>query len=97
VVMIDVQITLGFDRDVDARMTRKQVEHMIEEADAGRNRSAACPIEIDFNLDVGFLGLALYGGPAHADILYSRAFYQGFAGFATAVANGLQIRCTMPR
>ena len=49
------------------------------------------------NLDVGFLGLALYGGLAHANILYSRAFYQGFAGFATAVANGLQMRWAMPR
>jgi hypothetical protein len=78
-------------------MTRKQVEHMVEEANAGRNQCAACPIEIDLNLDVGFLGLALYGGLAHANILYSRAFYQGFAGFATAVANGLQMRCAMPR
>jgi ATP-dependent HslUV protease subunit HslV len=32
-----------------------------------------------------------------ADIPYSRAFYQGFDGFATAVANRLQTRCAMPR
>jgi hypothetical protein len=32
-----------------------------------------------------------------ANILYSRDFYQGFAGFATAVANGLQMRIVVPR
>ncbi len=66
-------------------MPREQIEHMVEEAYAGRNRRAACSIEIDFNLDVGFLGLALNGALAHAEILYSRAFYQGFRGFATAL------------
>jgi hypothetical protein len=42
-------------------------------------------VEIDFNLDVGLLGLTLDGALAHAEILYSRAFYQGFRGFATAL------------
>jgi hypothetical protein len=32
-----------------------------------------------------------------ANILYSRAFYQGLAGFATGAANGLQTRNVMPR
>ncbi len=59
--------------------------------------ATAGSVEIDFDLDVGFLGLALDGALAHANILYSRAFYQGFGGFATAVANGLQIRRAMPR
>jgi hypothetical protein len=97
VVMVDVQITLGFDHDVDARMPREQVEHMIEKANAGCDRCAAGPVEIDFDLDVGFFCLALYGALAHANIPYSRAFYQGFGGFATSVANGLQMRCAMPR
>ena len=59
--------------------------------------ATAGSVEIDFDLDVGFLGLALDGALAHANILYSRAFYQGFAGFATAVADGLQMRCAMTR
>jgi hypothetical protein len=69
VVVIDVQIALGLDRDVDARVPRQQVEHVIEEADAGRDRRAAGPVEIDLDLHVGFLGLALYGGFAHGNIL----------------------------
>jgi hypothetical protein len=32
-----------------------------------------------------------------ANILYSRAFYQGFAGFATGVVVGLQTGSVMPR
>ena len=91
VVMVDMQIALGLDRDVDARMPRQQIEHVIEEADAGRDLRAAGAVEIDFDLDVGFLGLALDGGFAHGESsLYLRAFYQGLPGFATAVANGLQ-------
>src|SRR5262249_12396062 len=97
VMMIDVQVALGPDGNVHARMARKQVEHMIEETDAGRDRRAASSIEINFDLDIGFLGLSLYCALAHTNILRWRAFYQGFTGFATCVANGLQIRFTMPR
>ena len=77
VVMIDVQVALGLDRDVDARVPRQQIEHVVEEADAGRDRRTPLPVEIDFDLDVGFLGLALHGGFAHRHALWSRAFYQG--------------------
>ena len=65
VVVIDMQIALGLDRNVDARMPRQQVQHVIEEADAGRDRRTALPVEIDLDLDVGFLGLALHGAYAH--------------------------------
>ena len=34
VVMIDMEIAVGLDRDVDARMPGQQIEHMVEEADA---------------------------------------------------------------
>jgi hypothetical protein len=96
-VMINVQIALGFDRDVDARVPREQIEHVVEKANAGRDRRATDAIEIDFDLNVGFLGLSLDGALAHANIPYSRAFYQGFGGFATSAANGLQTPCAMPR
>jgi hypothetical protein len=96
-MMIDVQVAFGLNGNIHARMPRKQVEHVIEKADASRDRRAASSVEINFDLDVGFLGLSLYGALAHANILCWRAFYQGFSGFATCVANGLQIRITMPR
>jgi hypothetical protein len=53
--MVDMQITLGLDVDIDARMTRQEVEHVVEEPDAGGDRRAAFAVEIDHDLDVGFL------------------------------------------
>ena len=65
VVVVDVQVALGLDREVDARMTRQQVEHVVEEADPGRNRRRAGAVEIDRDLDVGFLGGAFDRAFAH--------------------------------
>ena len=62
VVVVDMQVALGLDRDVDARMPRQQVEHMVEKADAGRDVGHAGAVEVDGDLDVGFLGLALDRG-----------------------------------
>jgi hypothetical protein len=70
-------------------MPRQQIEHVIEEADAGRNRRAAAAVEIDLDLDVGVLGLALHGRFAHGKSLDPRAFYQGLPGFATSVLSPL--------
>ncbi len=38
VVMIDMQVALGLDLDIDPRVARQEVEHVIEKADAGRDR-----------------------------------------------------------
>ena len=65
VVVIDVQVALGLHGDVDARVPRQEVEHVIEEADPGRDRRRAGAVEIDGDLDVGFLGLALHRALAH--------------------------------
>ena len=65
VVMIDMKIALGLDGQVDAGMARQQVEHMVEEADSGRNRRRTGPVEIDRDLDVGFLGGTLDRTLAH--------------------------------
>ena len=54
-MMVDVQVALGLDLDVDPRMARQQVEHVVEKADAGRDRRTALAVEIDGDLDVGFL------------------------------------------
>ena len=71
VVVVDVQVALGLDRDVDARVPRQQIEHVVEEADAGRDVGDALAVEIDRDLDVGLLGGAL-----------DRAFAAAFADFA---------------
>jgi len=59
VVVVDVQIALGLDRNVDARVARQEVEHVVEEADTGRDVRDTFAIEIDRDLDVGLLGGAL--------------------------------------
>jgi hypothetical protein len=69
---------------------------MVKEAYAGRDRRTACSIEIDFNLDVGFLGLALNGALAHVKVLCSRLL-SGVRGIRHSVANGLQMRLVMTR
>ena len=63
VVVVDVQVALGLDRDVDARVARQQIEHVVEEADAGRDVRDALAVEIDRDLDVGLLGGALDRAP----------------------------------
>src|SRR5579885_2587296 len=78
VMMIDVEVALGLDRDVNARMPRQQVEHMVEEADAGGNARPAGAVEIDGDLDRGLLGVALDGGLSHVQarsdfVLFNRA------------------------
>ena len=63
--MIDMEIAIGLDRDIDARMPGQQIEHMVEEADTGRYLGYARAIEVYRNLNVGLLGLALDGRCAH--------------------------------
>ena len=92
VMMIDVQVALGLDVEVDPRMPRQKVEHVIEEADAGRNRRAAFAVEIDGDLDAGFLGGPFHGRLTHhSSPRRARAFYQGFARFANLLRSGFAL------
>src|SRR5947207_3412240 len=59
VVVVDMQIALGLHRNVDTRVPRQEIEHVVEEADAGRDVGDALAVEIDRDLDVGLLGGAL--------------------------------------
>ena len=47
VVIVDVQVALGAHRQVDQRMARELVEHVVEEADAGGDVGRAGAVEID--------------------------------------------------
>ena len=58
VVVVDVQVALGLDRHVDQRMARQLLQHVVEEADAGRDVEAAGAVDIDGDRDRGLLGLA---------------------------------------
>ena len=53
-------------------MAGEQIQHMVEKAYAGRNLRHPGAIEVDRDLDVGFLGLALDGRRAHEKLSASR-------------------------
>nr|ADI17045.1 hypothetical protein [uncultured alpha proteobacterium HF0010_30A23] len=59
VVRINVQITFGFDGQVDECMLTQQVEHVVKEANAGRNLVRTGAIEVKGQGNVGFTGCAL--------------------------------------
>ena len=59
VVKIDVQITLGIERDVDEAVLGELVEHVVEKTDAGRDLGGSAAVEIDPALDLRFFGVAL--------------------------------------
>ena len=65
VMVIDVKVADRLHRDVDARMPGQQIEHMVEEADAGRDVRCAGSIEVHRHLDVCLFGFALDSGLAH--------------------------------
>jgi hypothetical protein len=61
----------------------QEIEHVVEKANAGRDRGRASAVEIDGDLDAGFFGSPFHGRLAHLLLRGApRAFYQGFAGCA---------------
>jgi len=66
----------------------KSLQHVVEKADACRDRRSTCAVEVDFNLHVGLLGAAFDRALAHERLSAEpRAFYQGSAVFATPAAG----------
>src|SRR5215471_7570249 len=52
-VRIDVQIAGTGHLEIEQAVARKEVKHMIQEADPGRNLRLPSAVKIDFNLDIG--------------------------------------------
>eukprot|EP01137_Pigoraptor_chileana_P035163 Opistho-2@28780 len=65
VVLVDMKVALHLHRDVDQRMARQLLDHMVEETDAGGHRIFARSVKIDGDRDIRFLGRALDGGGTH--------------------------------
>ena len=59
VMLIDMQVAFRGDLDVDQRMARQLIEHMIEKADSGRNFAVPVPSIAKFDQNVGLFGRAL--------------------------------------
>jgi hypothetical protein len=58
VVKIDVEITLGLDSDIEKTMAAEAVQHMIEKRHAGIDPGLTVAVQLQSDVDIGFLGLA---------------------------------------
>ena len=77
VVVVDMQVALHLDREVDQRMAGEEVEHMVEEADAGRDLGLAGAVESERHGDIGLVGAAADARGAHGPLsllVEARAF-----------------------
>ena len=59
VMLIDVEIAFRFQTEIEGAMTRDEIEHVIEKANAGRNARRAAAVQIDAHANIGFVGLAM--------------------------------------
>ena len=58
VVLVDMQIALGAQGNVDARMAGELLQHVVEKADAGGYGIDAFPIQVDLGGNFGLFGFA---------------------------------------
>ena len=58
VVLVDMEVALGAHGHVDQRMAGKLLQHVVEEADPGRDVVAPGPVEIDADADLRLGGVA---------------------------------------
>jgi len=66
VVLIDIEIADGLERQIERPMARHQFQHVVEEADATGNVRAAMAFQGECDVDLGFVGLAVNAGASHA-------------------------------
>ena len=58
VVLVDVQVALGAHGQVEARVARQAVEHVVEEADAGGDVAVTRAVQVEHDLDAALARLA---------------------------------------
>jgi hypothetical protein len=80
VVLIDMQIANRLYGQINQRVPRQLLEHMIEKADPCRNIILARAVEIDRNIDRCFMGLAADITCAHGGAIRSLAVLASIAG-----------------
>ena len=65
-MLIDMKIALGMHHKVHHSVFANLLEHVVEEAKSGGDVTLARAVEVDADMDVGFLGGALHLGGALA-------------------------------
>ena len=66
VVLVHVEVALGVDGEVHHAVLAYLLQHVVEEAESGRDVAFAASVEVHLDVDVGFLGGALHLGDAVA-------------------------------
>ena len=66
VVIVDLEVALACQGQVEAGVPGQRAEHVVEEADAGRDLGPAGAVEAQLDLDRGLQGLAADRRPARA-------------------------------
>ena len=64
VVLVDLEVAVALDAEPDGRVLRDLLEHVVKEADAGRELRGRRGVEVHRDSDLGFLGVAHDGGAA---------------------------------
>src|ERR1035437_9933270 len=66
VVLVHVEIALGLQGEVEAAVLGEQLQHVVEEANAGRDVIASAALDFQGAGDACLFGIALNGGGSHA-------------------------------
>src|ERR1019366_6013600 len=66
VVLVHVEIALGLQGEVEAAVLGEQLQHVVEEANAGRDVIASAALDVQGAGDACLFGVALNGGASHA-------------------------------
>src|SRR3954447_6985113 len=64
-MLIDVEVAFACQREVKSTMPRKQIEHVIEEANARRDLVRPAPIYVEHQLDLRLRSIAFYRRFSH--------------------------------
>jgi len=59
VMLIDVEVTLGFDRKIERSMPRDQIEHVVEKSNSGGDTGLAFAIKIEAHANIGLVRFAV--------------------------------------
>ena len=66
VMLVHIQIAVGVQLQIKAAMLGEQLQHVIEETNAGRDLVSAAPFDRQAAADLRFFGVALDGGLSHS-------------------------------
>ena len=59
VVLVHLQVAGGLELQVEVAVGREQVQHVVQEGDAGIDLDAAAAVQFQFQVDLGFPGFAV--------------------------------------